>query len=38
MGMISNYVERMKANFIPQVDDKARMTVDGTVVVLTNTA
>jgi len=38
MGMISNYVERMKANFIPQVDEKARMTIDGTVVVLTNTA
>lgn len=37
MGMISNYVERMKANFIPQVDEKARMTIDGTVVVLTNT-
>ena len=36
--MISNYIERMKANFIPQVDDKARMTMDGTVVVLTNTA
>lgn len=36
--MISNYVERMKANFIPQVDEKARMTIDGTVVVLTNTA
>ena len=36
--MISNYVERMKANFIPQVDEKARMTMDGTVVVLTNTA
>ena len=38
MGMISNYVERMKAHFIPQVDEKARMTIDGTVVVLTNTA
>ena len=38
MGMISNYVDRMKANFIPQVDEKARMTIDGTVVVLTNTA
>ena len=37
-NMISNYVERMKANFIPQVDEKARMTMDGTVVVLTNTA
>lgn len=36
--MISNYVERMKANFIPEVDEKARMTIDGTVVVLTNTA
>lgn len=36
--MISNYIERMKANFIPQVDDKAKMTMDGTVVVLTNTA
>ena len=37
-NMISNYIERMKANFIPQVDEKARMTIDGTVVVLTNTA
>lgn len=37
-NMISNYIERMKANFVPQVDDKARMTIDGTVVVLTNTA
>jgi hypothetical protein len=37
-NMISKYVERMKAAFIPQVDDKARMTMDGTVVVLTNTA
>ena len=37
-NMISNYIERMKASFIPQVDEKARMTIDGTVVVLTNTA
>ena len=37
-NMISNYVERMKANFVPQVDEKARMAIDGTVVVLTNTA
>lgn len=36
--MISNYVERMKMSFVPQVDEKARMTMDGTVVVLTNTA
>lgn len=36
--MISNYIERMKASFIPQVDEKARMAIDGTVVVLTNTA
>lgn len=38
MSMISNYVERLKASFLPQVDEKARMTIDGTVVVLTNTA
>lgn len=38
MSMISNYVERLKASFVPQIDDKARMTIDGTVVVLTNTA
>ena len=37
-NMISNYIERMKASFIPQVDEKARITIDGTVVVLTNTA
>ena len=36
--MIANYIERMKASFVPQVDEKARMTMDGTVVVLTNTA
>lgn len=38
MSMISNYVEKLKASFLPQVDEKARMTIDGTVVVLTNTA
>ena len=37
-NMIANYVERMKASFVPQIDEKARMTMDGTVVVLTNTA
>lgn len=37
-NMIKNYIERMKANFVPQVDEKARMAIDGTVVVLTNTA
>lgn len=37
-NMIKSYVERMKASFVPQVDEKARMTVDGTIVVLTNTA
>jgi hypothetical protein len=37
-NMIKSYVERMKQSFVPQVDEKARMTVDGTVVVLTNTA
>ena len=36
--MIKNYIERMKTSFVPQVDEKARMTMDGTVVVLTNTA
>ena len=38
MNMFKNYIERMKASFVPQVDEKARMTMDGTVVVLTNTA
>ena len=37
-NMISNYVERMKAAFIPQVDNQAKMAMDGTVVVRTNTA
>ena len=37
-NMIKNYIERMKSSFVPQVDEKARMTMDGTVVVLTNTA
>lgn len=36
--MISNYVERMKATFVPQVDNQARMAMDGTVCVRTNTA
>lgn len=36
--MIQNFIERMKANFVPTIDEKARMTIDGTVVVLTNTA
>lgn len=36
--MISNYVERMKAAFVPQVDNQARMAMDGTVCVRTNTA
>ena len=36
--MIKYYIERMKTSFVPQVDEKARMTMDGTVVVLTNTA
>lgn len=38
MNMIKNYVERMKSAFVPQVDDKAKLTIDGTVVVFTNTA
>jgi hypothetical protein len=38
MNVIKNYVERMKSAFVPQVDDKAKLTIDGTVVVLTNTA
>lgn len=38
MSMISNYIERMKQSFVPQVDDKARIAIDGTVVVRTNTA
>ena len=37
-NMISNYVERMKAAFIPQVDNQAKMAMDSTVVVRTNTA
>ena len=37
-NLIKNYIERMKTSFVPQVDEKARMTMDGTVVVLTNTA
>lgn len=37
-NMIANYIERMKASFVPQIDEKARMAMDGTVVVLTNTA
>ena len=37
-NMISNYVERMKAAFVPQVDNQARMAMDGTVCVRTNTA
>ena len=37
-NMIKNYIERMKTSFVPQVDEKARMTMDGTVVVFTNTA
>lgn len=36
--MISNYVERMKSAFVPQVDNQARMAMDGTVCVRTNTA
>ena len=36
--MISNYVERMKATFVPQIDNQARMAMDGTVCVRTNTA
>lgn len=31
-------IERMKASFIPQVDDKARLAMDGTVCIRTNTA
>ena len=38
MTMFKNYIERMKSSFVPQIDEKARMTMDGTVVVLTNTA
>lgn len=37
-NMIKNYVERMKAAFVPQVDEQARMAMDGTVCVRTNTA
>lgn len=37
-NMISNYVERMKAAFIPQVDNQAKMAIDGIVCVRTNTA
>ena len=36
--MFETVIERMKASFIPQVDDKARLAMDGTVCVRTNTA
>lgn len=36
--MFETVVERMKASFIPQVDDKARLAMDGTVCIRTNTA
>ena len=38
MTTFKNYIERMKSSFVPQIDEKARMAIDGTVVVLTNTA
>lgn len=37
-NMISNYIERMKANFVPQVDTQARIAMDGTICIRTNTA
>ena len=37
-NMIKSYIERMKNSFVPQVDDKARIAMDGTVCVRTNTA
>lgn len=36
--MFENMIERMKANFVPTVDDQARLAIDGTVCVRTNTA
>ena len=31
-------IERMKSSFVPQLDDKARLAMDGTVCIRTNTA
>lgn len=36
--MFENMIERMKANFVPTVDEQARLAIDGTVCVRTNTA
>lgn len=36
--MFENMIERMKANFVPTIDDQARLAIDGTVCVRTNTA
>lgn len=35
---LNNYVERLKASFIPQIDKEARISMDGSVCTRTNTA
>lgn len=35
---LNNYVERLKASFIPQVDEQARIAMDGSVCTRANTA
>lgn len=35
---LNNYVERLKASFIPQIDKDARISMDGSVCTRTNTA
>ncbi len=37
-GMAAQMLETMKNNFMPKIDDVAKLTIDGTVVVRTNTA
>lgn len=36
--MFENMIEKMKANFVPTIDEQARLAIDGTVCVRTNTA
>lgn len=36
--MFENTIEKMKASFVPTVDNQARLAIDGTVCVRTNTA
>lgn len=37
-GMAAQMLETMKNNFMPKIDEVAKLTIDGTVVVRTNTA